>query len=262
MRYARAAWDAERASWRAVIQLNVIRSIISIVETLQAEMDGDVLEENIPDTPMTPKTGVPTFVSSNTPTTETAFHYDSLSSPGASPSVVSSFAIKRPSAITQPASPATISRTNAMAPLSSLLTAKHQLLKLRLGPLRRVETDLQKRLGAGALDEPDGAGAHLGELNIDTESSGIVRRQRSEFSVHRLHDALEKSSQPTSRQGSQRGHGNDETSMLGETSPGMVDEATEIIASCQEDMKALWADEAIRVILKKRKIRMEETAGL
>jgi len=34
--YVCAAWDAERALWRAVIQLNIIRSIINIVETLLA----------------------------------------------------------------------------------------------------------------------------------------------------------------------------------------------------------------------------------
>jgi len=89
------------------------------------------------------------LVNSNTPAAETAFNYDSLSGSGASPNTVSFFAIKRPGAVTQPASPATISRTNSTAPLSSL-TAKHQLLKLRLEPLQRVETDLQIRLGASA----------------------------------------------------------------------------------------------------------------
>jgi len=37
--------------------------------------------------------------------------------------------------------------------------------------------------------------------------------------------------------------------MVGEKSPTIVDEATEIIASCQEDNKALWARDAIWAIL-------------
>ena len=41
--YARDAWNAECASWRSVIQLNLVRSIITIIETLQAEMAGDTL---------------------------------------------------------------------------------------------------------------------------------------------------------------------------------------------------------------------------
>ena len=40
MKYATAAWKAERLSWRSVIQLNVIRSIISVVETIELEMIG------------------------------------------------------------------------------------------------------------------------------------------------------------------------------------------------------------------------------
>jgi hypothetical protein len=34
------------------------------------------------------------------------------------------------------------------------------------------------------------------------------------------------------------------------------------LASCQEDMKALWSDEAVKMVLKKRKLRLEDTAGL
>jgi hypothetical protein len=40
MKYATAAWKAERLSWRSVIQLNIIRSIVSIVKTIQLEMIG------------------------------------------------------------------------------------------------------------------------------------------------------------------------------------------------------------------------------
>lgn len=47
--FAKDSWDAERASWRAVIHLNIIRSVITIVNTLQAELDGNPLRR--PDTP-------------------------------------------------------------------------------------------------------------------------------------------------------------------------------------------------------------------
>ncbi|KAJ3509482.1 hypothetical protein NLJ89_g5201 [Agrocybe chaxingu] len=54
MCYARAAWDAERASWRSVIQLNIVRSIVTIVEVLQAEMDDEPIEPGTPTAPFSP----------------------------------------------------------------------------------------------------------------------------------------------------------------------------------------------------------------
>lgn len=41
MQYARDAWENERAGWRAVVQLNIIRSIIIILEIIEAEMSGN-----------------------------------------------------------------------------------------------------------------------------------------------------------------------------------------------------------------------------
>ena len=41
-----------------------------------------------------------------------------------------------------------------------------------------------------------------------------------------------------------------------------LEDATEIIASCAEDMQALWTDPVVREVLKRRKIRMEQTPGL
>jgi guanine nucleotide-binding protein alpha-1 subunit len=40
MRYARAEWEKERNSWRSVVQLNVVRSIITILNVIEAEMNG------------------------------------------------------------------------------------------------------------------------------------------------------------------------------------------------------------------------------
>jgi guanine nucleotide-binding protein alpha-1 subunit len=42
MRYARAEWEEERNGWRSVVQLNVVRSIITIQKVIEAEMNGDV----------------------------------------------------------------------------------------------------------------------------------------------------------------------------------------------------------------------------
>jgi guanine nucleotide-binding protein subunit alpha len=42
MRFAAAEWERERAGWRSVVQLNVVRSIITILRVIEAEINGDV----------------------------------------------------------------------------------------------------------------------------------------------------------------------------------------------------------------------------
>ncbi|KAJ3512682.1 hypothetical protein NLJ89_g3386 [Agrocybe chaxingu] len=42
MRFAAAEWEKERHGWRSVVQLNVVRSIITILKVIEAEMNGDM----------------------------------------------------------------------------------------------------------------------------------------------------------------------------------------------------------------------------
>ncbi|KAF8224509.1 G-alpha-domain-containing protein [Tricholoma matsutake] len=182
MKYARAAWKQERASWRTVIQLNLIRSIITIVETLQVEMDSSV---------------------------DDSILWSSGDSNGSDAEDVSSLPMQ--------------------------LTEKHQLLKLRLGPLRRVEADLKKRLGSGTE-----------EIVADGVETSVMSESRPrEFGVRALKDIL---NGPTKKSGAL-------------DREQQVDEATEVIVSCQEDMKALWTDELVRAVLTKRRMRVEDSAG-
>jgi guanine nucleotide-binding protein alpha-1 subunit len=181
MKYARAAWKQERASWRAVIQLNLVRSIITIVETLQSEMDSL-------------KDGDRKSLTSTDENTSDGEEVHTLPVP---------------------------------------LTDRHQLLTLRLDPLRRVEADLKKRLGSGTE-----------EIVSDSVDTDVC--QPREFGVRAWKDAL---SGP---------------SMTNMASDGeqQTDEATEVIVSCKDDMNALWMDEAVRAVLKKRRMRVEDSAGL
>jgi guanine nucleotide-binding protein subunit alpha len=181
MKYARKGWKAERASWRAVIQLNLVRSINTIVETLQSEMD--------------------------IPKDDNAARRRSLSD---------------------------ASHEDEPLPLSIPLTNKHQLLKLRLDPLRRVQADLEKQLGAATEEILNGNNLSDGE---DEERSWT-----REFGVNAWKDALRRY-----------------RTLDGEQH---MDEATEVIVSCKDDMKALWTDEAVRALLTGRRMRIEDSAGL
>ena len=229
MRYAREAWDDERASWRAVIQLNLVRSIILIIETLQAEIDGEP---------------VPVTQSSNIP--------------NLGPSAKDLLTINSGNVPSNLDKQSDFSRCNAISHsnLSTILNANHKLLKLRLAPLRRVEADLELRLGEAVAEERDGSADEYGPL-------GFAPKQRSEFGVRKLTEALEKVSlrlenDTISNSSTKVGNPLSEKNSLEHT----VDEPTEVLAGCLDDMKALWNDRAVRVVLKKRRVHLKETAGL
>ena len=218
MTYARDAWNAERASWRSVIQLNLVRSIMTIVETLQAEMAGDRPRYDSP--------------------LQSAPH-----SPAISPKTSSNFITATPTP-----------QQSTSDSVSSLLNGKHQLLQLRLGPLRRVEADLKRRFGEQAYESEEVQSIPLGPLKLDVDPQELYKK---EFGVGRLMEALKKSrhSQESPR-GGDPGHNR----MV--SADNVVDEATEVIASCKDDIVALWSDPAVRTVLKNWNIRLEDSAGL
>ncbi|KAH9932360.1 G-protein alpha subunit [Fomitopsis serialis] len=116
--FAPQAWAAERASWRAVVQLNLVHSINLILDVLAQELTANPLQR--------PRTGAYPY------TTSTAAAHTALSTPPSPDSPTGpSFADDVP---------------DISAPLK--FTDKHALLKLRLAPLRHVETDLRRLLGA------------------------------------------------------------------------------------------------------------------
>jgi len=137
----------ERAFWRTVLQLNLVRSVNAILEALQAAFDDD--------------------------------------------------------------------------PVPS--TDKHHLLRLRLRPLRGVESDLKRLLGVRSEDTP--------ELSPQT-SSELSPRMSSRFYNWRNFDAA--SSQ----------------------------DVTEVITSCKNDIIALWTDPLIGEMLRRYNVRLEDSASL
>ena len=177
MQYARERWHEERSSWRAIIQLNLIRSIVGLLDLL-----GDALGGSASDSPSAPS--VP-------------------------------------------------------------LTEKHRLLRLRLAPLRGVQQDLQRRLGAAAVEESYNPGP-----------GGVLPRP-SEFAVRSddgWRSALERfRARPQEAQ---------ESARAAEARMRKAAEVTGVVVGCAEDMKALWEDNVVQEMLRRKKVRMEEEPGL
>ena len=216
-----------------MIQLNIVHSILIILDTLQAELNRDPLptmlsagysaSSHVPPFPHAvdrPRTSVDTEME----------YYENADRPGS------------------------MSTTD----LSSRLTDKHQLLMRRLGPLRALEGDLKRRLGT-ASEEEACCGNRLGVLGeplTDLSTSSPQGRRRAEFGIrgwkHLFANALAgRSGVPGARDGDRAGGGQ-----------GDVDEATELLARCREDMKELWADEDVGAVLRNRRMRLEDSAGL
>ncbi|EDR05340.1 heterotrimeric G protein alpha subunit B [Laccaria bicolor S238N-H82] len=172
MKYSHAQWKAERLSWRAVIQLNLVRSVLTILDTIQTEMDG------------TTSTPTPSVVQETSSHKEDQEEDDPI--PCATTSGVGILAnISRRSSLSK----------DSNSSLRTTLSSQHQILKLRLEPLRRVEADLKKHLGAGSDEEEFDSSASLGVDPLGPSSSSLAiscfdERLQEDSKINRLKDSL------------------------------------------------------------------------
>lgn len=295
--YARAEWNAERSAWRAVIQLNVVRSVESVLDAVQAQLDGvhAGAEDGAPtptvltfsggpdgsETPSSPKAGHISMASGlSSPTIQTAHRTSSFKHPLASPG---------------PMTP-TFGKGFTLHQSEALLET-YTKLRDRLECLHAVELELMRRLGEGgtedygsesgsllgvlgkddeaqndaADDEPRGRNMHMQGRNASRSRTpgGGGSRVRREWGVHHLHEALVRSASSRSLKGKapvRNGSANNGSSTqetAGRSSGDEEeDEPTRVLAECREAMQSLWADEGVRAVLKRRKARVEERAGL
>ena len=157
-------------------------------------------------------------------------------------------------------------------------TEKHKILRLRLAPLRGVQTDLERKLGSGAFEDQGQLNNNgRGSIHPSSESSPIdadeddpqSQRLPKEFYIRsnnswkdRLRNGLRNAGRPYSM-GSTIGPGEKEPSPPGRGKAcADLEEITGVIAGCREDIKALWEDELVQKVLSRRKYRVDESSGL
>jgi guanine nucleotide-binding protein subunit alpha len=140
---------------------------------------------------------------------------------------------------------------NTLPPLR--FKEKHRLLKLRLGPLTGVQGDLERKLGAGATELYTSSGVTTAAPFDPVHN----RRALQEFSVNSSNgwkSALDKfrtiRSPRTETPGAPR-KGKDRE-----------DDVSDVIASCKDDIKSIWEDPTVKEMLGRRKVRIEDSAGL
>ncbi|KAF8429432.1 guanine nucleotide binding protein, alpha subunit [Boletus edulis BED1] len=173
MRFARNKWVQERASWRTVLQLNLVRSVNAVLQALQDAFDNEEEEED---------------------------------------------------------------------PLP--FTDTHQRLRLRLLPLRGVESDLKRLLGVKAEDMLENSPQTSPRLSPRTSTEFYVRSRnwRSFLQASQINDS-ESSRRPIKHDGVSS------------------QDATEVISSCKNDIIALWTDRVVREMLQKYRVRLEDSAS-
>jgi len=193
MQYAPEAWERERSGWRTVVQLNIVRSILSILKVLEAELNGD----------------------------QTADSDDENSTVGVT----------------------TGSSYGSVDDEPVRFTDRHQLLLIRLAPLRHIEAELKRRLN-GSSSEPMQDSVPLQATPFADPELGTNVRRKPEFFVRSWKTVLSPGAAPE---------------------PSMVDREESItaaIADRKDDMKSLWDDRALRLTLKRRRLHLPDSAGL
>ncbi|KAF8064289.1 guanine nucleotide binding protein, alpha subunit [Lyophyllum atratum] len=141
-------------------------------------------------------------------------------------------------------------KAKALPPLR--FKEKHRLLKLQLTPLAGVQDALERNLGDASLE--------LYSTSVMTAAPfdpATNRQARQEFSINSTNGwktALDKfrHARPARSEA-----GTDSVRKAKETE----DDVTEIIASCKDEIKALWEDPLVNEMLNRRKVRIEDAPG-
>ncbi|RPD63760.1 G-alpha-domain-containing protein [Lentinus tigrinus ALCF2SS1-6] len=222
--YAYSSFLAERAAWRAVIHLNLVRSMTSIMDVLTKEL--------------------------------------AIAFPGIT--------------LTSPLEPEydddEDERESIMTTTQSVrdgLTESHRQLLLRLEPLRRIQRNLEKTLGAASSEEvhgSTGSAAPWATPKFRSREFAVTSRSGWKSALNRVRGIK---SDGSSAYNEKVGHHprRSSVSRLSEAKSDLddvepdVEHASEVIAACADDMYALWMDPVVRAVLDRRGMRPEEGPG-
>lgn len=205
LKYAREAWISERNSWRSVIQLNLIKSVNTILDAIHSEM------------PSSPANSLrdPHEVETKNADDEATF----------------------------------VASSSRSLPVFS---AYHDSLKTRLCPLILVEKDLKKRLGAATDELVDASTSSMPmyatPFDMSSNALGATLKTTGELVVRSWKHVLERNEELSKNTLGAQGNGSDE--------------ATGILVNCKDDIKALWEDDVVQAVLKKGKVKLQDSAAL
>lgn len=211
MTYARKEWIEERAAWRTVIFLNLIRNVNVILSHLTNEMsdipcDADPSQEDL--------------------------H--------------------------APLPPRTLSRLK--------FKQKHHQLLDRLSKLADIQRNLEQKLGLASFELHSTSINTAAPFDHTTSSSSSTGRTAShEFAVNSSNgwkSALDRFRTIRNKSPRHQVDNGSDAGLSPVTDYDPADETASALASCREDIKALWEDDIVSEVLNRRKVRLESAPGL
>jgi hypothetical protein len=224
MLYAKDDFAQERLSWKAIIQLNLIRHVLTILKILEEEAAGSS-PSSAPSPVLSADPGPGPDADADPDPESTSSHNPS------------------PLPLPQPQPTRRLSnlslRLNAPTKSSSTQTAFHHTLRLRLAPLTEIESNLSKQL---------------------TQSSLVPEALREpmvhSYTAWMKHFGYKSSSSPS-------GSPSQAASPASTATVGwhFEEEAERVISLCKDDIAALWDDKIVRRLLRERKVRLELEGG-
>ncbi|KAG8858702.1 hypothetical protein FRB96_004839 [Tulasnella sp. 330] len=264
--YAKATLDAERLSWRSVVYINLVKSVRIILEALEYEYDLDF------DT-LSPGGGSPVASSSPRPFMRDDNENENNSTDDLSYRIPSSLkgkgraiAEENPSDLT----PSGFISTSPRSPKASAGTVPpgwaNQLitLRLRLTPILSMEEILARKIGTEVKVAP-------GKEDFFVRS-GWQGLRRPRATSNKLSLTGQGSlTEPTLNEASKHRSSMDSTASFDASTTAewafeqdqkeaVVRQVASLLAASQEDIQALWQHPALKSILKKRRLRLEESS--
>jgi len=233
MTFTPNAFRAQQESWKALIQLNLVRSIVVICEALTedpAEIDLDIDNYLSLDPSVSP--GYSIKAADSLIETNESEKRNGYPHPGC---VTNPFHLARCHSSHLRTSDAEISPVPA-------LSTDHHMLKMRLSPLLHIQTVLIEHL-ACQFDDPSQVGAQHVGIHAQKSPEFVVRSNSS------LKGFLGKK------------HDTSDTARTHSRARLDVNEIDSILEACRDDMISLWKDPVVREFLRRRNIKLEEGPG-
>lgn len=225
MEFTPNEWEQERLGWRAIIQLNIVRQVLSIAHIADSELGGVIpsIEGN---THGVGDDVVESWISEDNSTR--------------------SWTAAMPTSI-KPRPQFTEKHRNLITRLESRLSEVEHELKSRLTPHKVYYPTMTAPLVSATPFEPGE------ELDDDM----LVRKRVVEYTFRSWRDVLDAAPQrPSSSPCTKLGPtipGNPYSSL---------DMPTQVITSLREDIKSLWADADVRAVVKRRRLEIPDCIGL
>lgn len=187
--YAYSSFLEERSAWKAVIHLNLIRSVNAILDVLSKEMPRTTSQPQSPlNTPRNRSLSRPSTVRvrsslsitqpSSTP--PSAIHVRPSTSAGSRTSQPSEATLVEPNNDPDADDDPEDDDDDEIDSSAPPLTDRHRMLQLRLAPLRQIQRDLERSLGAASTEAPEFAGEAAPWTRLDDV---LGTRGTREFSI-------------------------------------------------------------------------------